>query len=135
MPGPLRALARTPGRRSTDDYVKPSKRVFDNAKVSTTSRSSRRCRRRSSLSRPSSKLYDLVVKRFLAVFFPPAEFLVTTRITTVGGHSFQTEGKVLVKPGLAGDLRQGGAGRDDAEPGAGAARRDGAHRERRRARR
>jgi DNA topoisomerase III len=44
-----------------------------------------------------------VVKRFLAVFYPPAEFMVTTRISTVKAagkdHSFQTNGKVLVKPG------------------------------------
>src|SRR5690606_1361456 len=43
--------------------------------------------------------YDLVVKRFLAVFFPTAEFRVTTRITRVENHAFKTEGKVLVKPG------------------------------------
>ena len=45
------------------------------------------------------KVYDLVVKRFLAVFYPSAEFLVTTRITRVAGEPFKTEGKVLVKPG------------------------------------
>ena len=45
------------------------------------------------------KVYDLVVKRFLAVFYPSAEFLVTTRITRVEGEPFKTEGKVLVKPG------------------------------------
>jgi DNA topoisomerase-3 len=37
------------------------------------------------------------------VFYPPAEFMVTTRISTVavstGAHQFQTNGKVLVKPG------------------------------------
>ena len=45
----------------------------------------------------------MVVKRFLAVFYPPAEFMVTTRISTVkvegAEHKFQTNGKVLVKPG------------------------------------
>jgi DNA topoisomerase III len=40
-----------------------------------------------------------VVKRFLAVFFPSAEFLQTTRITEVAGHSFKTEGKVLTNAG------------------------------------
>ena len=33
------------------------------------------------------------------MFFPPAEFRVTTRITQVQGHHFKTEGKVLVAPG------------------------------------
>src|SRR5207249_6254961 len=46
-----------------------------------------------------AKLYDMVVKRFLAVFYPAAEYMVTTRITRVAGHSFQTNGKVLVNPG------------------------------------
>ncbi len=49
--------------------------------------------------RGGAKLYDLVAKRFLAVFFPAAEFLVTTRITRVEGEPFKTEGKVMVKPG------------------------------------
>jgi len=53
------------------------------------------------LSEPEQKLYDLVVKRFLSVFFPAAEYRVTTRITEVVGHHFKTEGKVLVEPGGA----------------------------------
>lgn len=45
------------------------------------------------------KLYDMVVRRFLAVFFPPAEFDVTTRLSLVGEHTFKTEGKVLAVAG------------------------------------
>jgi DNA topoisomerase-3 len=41
----------------------------------------------------------LVVKRFLAIFFPSAEYRMTTRTTTVQSHQFKTEGKVLVSPG------------------------------------
>jgi DNA topoisomerase-3 len=48
--------------------------------------------------RAEQKLYDLVVRRFLAVFYPAAEFLQTTRITRVGEHQFKTEGKVLQNP-------------------------------------
>ena len=51
------------------------------------------------LSELEAKLYDLVVKRFLAVFYPPAEYLLTTRITRVAAEPFKTEGKVLVSPG------------------------------------
>jgi DNA topoisomerase III len=51
------------------------------------------------LSEPEQKLYDLVTKRFLAVFYPAAEFLVTTRITRVESEPFKTEGKVMVNPG------------------------------------
>ena len=35
------------------------------------------------LSDAEQRIYDLVVRRFLSVFFPPAEYLVTTRITEV----------------------------------------------------
>jgi len=45
------------------------------------------------------KLYNLIVSRFIAVFFPPAEFNITSRLTTIDEHQFKTEGKVLVKPG------------------------------------
>jgi DNA topoisomerase-3 len=51
------------------------------------------------LSETEQKIYDLVVRRFMAVFYPSAEYQITTRISTAVGHSFKTEGKVLVKPG------------------------------------
>jgi DNA topoisomerase III len=51
------------------------------------------------LSDAEQKIYDLVARRFLAVFFPAAEYLVSTRITEVSGYSFKTEGRVLVNPG------------------------------------
>src|SRR5690606_26587271 len=51
------------------------------------------------LSEAEGKIYELVARRFLAVFYPAAEFRVTTRITKVSGHHFKTEGKVLVSPG------------------------------------
>jgi DNA topoisomerase-3 len=82
-----------------DNYVKPSKRIFDNAKVSDHFAIIPTLQAPSGLSDAEQRLYDLVVKRFLSVFFPSAEFLVTTRISQAVGHSFKTEGKVLVKPG------------------------------------
>jgi DNA topoisomerase-3 len=80
-------------------WVKPNKRVFDNAKVSDHFAIIPTLEPPKHLSEAEHKIYDLVVKRFLANFFPPAEYLVTTRITTVESHSFKTEGKVLVEPG------------------------------------
>jgi len=99
-------------------YIKPTKRVFDNAKVSDHFAIIPTLQAPSGLSEAEQKLYDLVVRRFLAVFFPAAEFTVTTRITTVtvpaasparaalpadvlarGEVAFKTEGKVLVRPG------------------------------------
>jgi DNA topoisomerase-3 len=80
-------------------YIKPSKRIFDNSKVSDHFAIIPTLQAPSGLSDAEQKLYDLVVRRFIAVFFPSAEYLVTTRISQAVGHSFKTEGKVLVKPG------------------------------------
>jgi DNA topoisomerase-3 len=51
------------------------------------------------LSEAEQKLYDLVVRRFLSVFYPAAEYLQTTRITRIDEHHFKSEGKVLQKTG------------------------------------
>lgn len=45
------------------------------------------------------KLYDMVTRRFVATFFPSAEFETTTRISRIGDDAFKTEGKILVVPG------------------------------------
>jgi len=82
-----------------NNYVRPSKRIFDNSKVSDHFAIIPTTQAPSGLSEAEQKLYDLVVRRFMAVFFPSAEYTVTTRISTVAPHSFKTEGKVLVKPG------------------------------------
>ncbi len=82
-----------------NDWVKPIKRVFDNNKVSDHFAIIPTLQAPKNLSEAESKIYDLVTKRFLAVFFPAAEYRITTRITQVSGHQFKTEGKVLVNPG------------------------------------
>ena len=82
-----------------NNYIKPSKRIFDNSKVSDHFAIIPTLQSPSNLSEAEFKLYTLVVRRFMAVFFPSAEYQVTTRITTAVGHNFKTEGKVLVKPG------------------------------------
>ena len=107
LPGPLRALAVHAKTAIKEGYVKPNKKIFDNAKVSDHFAIIPTLQAPKSLSEIEAKLYDMVVKRFLAVFFPPAEFMVTTRISTVKAavdgqereHRFQTNGKVMVKPG------------------------------------
>ena len=81
------------------NYIKPIKRVFDNAKVSDHFAIIPTLEAPKGLSEVEQKLYDLVVRRFMSVFFPSAEYLVTTRISLAAGHSFKTEGKVLVRPG------------------------------------
>jgi DNA topoisomerase-3 len=80
-------------------WVKPNRRIFDNAKVSDHFAIIPTLVRPKHLSDIEAKLYDLVVKRFLAVFYPAAEYLVTTRITRVESEPFKSEGKVLVSAG------------------------------------
>jgi len=99
LPGPLRELSQHAAKALKEGYVKPTKRVFDNAKVSDHFAIIPTMQAPRSLTDIEAKLYDLVVKRFLAVFFPSAEYQVTTRLTQVGPHRFQTNGKVLVNPG------------------------------------
>jgi|CXWL01.1.fsa_nt_gi DNA topoisomerase-3 len=80
-------------------WVKPNKRIFDNSKISDHFAIIPTLQTPGSLSEPEAKLYDLVVRRFLAVFYPSAEFLQTTRITMVAAEQFRTDGRVMQSPG------------------------------------
>jgi len=80
-------------------WVKPNKRIFDNTKISDHFAIIPTLQTPKHLNEAEQKLYDMVVRRFLAVFFPAAEFLQTTRITKVGEHHFRTEGRVLRNAG------------------------------------
>ena len=80
-------------------WVHPNKRIFNNAKVSDHFAIIPTTFAPKGLSEPEQKLYDLVTKRFLAIFYPAAEFLETNRITRVEGEPFKSAGKVLVSPG------------------------------------
>ncbi|MEG0555156.1 MAG: DNA topoisomerase III [Comamonas sp.] len=95
----MRHLAPFAQQAINDNYIRPSKRIFDNSKVSDHFAIIPTLQAPSGLSEAEQKLYDLVVRRFMAVFFPSAEYQVTTRISKVEQYSFKTEGKVLVKPG------------------------------------
>ncbi len=81
------------------DWVRPNKRIFNNAKVSDHFAIIPIGPPPKNLSEPEQKLYDLVTKRFLAVFYPAAEFQVTTRITRVESEPFKSEGRVMVNAG------------------------------------
>ncbi|MCL2657593.1 MAG: DNA topoisomerase III [Betaproteobacteria bacterium] len=96
-------------------WVRPNKRIFNNAKISDHFAIIPTGSVPKSLSEAEAKLYDLVVKRFLSVFYPAAEYLVTTRITRVEGEAFKTEGKVLVNPGWLAIYGKEGVGDDKEE--------------------
>ena len=100
-----------------NQWIKPNKRIFNNAKISDHFAIIPTGSAPKSLSEPEQKIYDLVTRRFLAVFFPPAEYRVTTRITRVEGEAFKTEGKVLVKPGWLSVYGKEAQPADDAQGG------------------
>jgi len=80
-------------------WVKPNRRIFDNSKISDHFAIIPTLQPPRHLNEIEHKLYDLVVRRFLAVFHPAAEYLQTTRVTQVGEHQFKTEGRILQAPG------------------------------------
>lgn len=93
--GELRELAPFTKQILKQGWVKPNKRIFDNTKISDHFAIIPTLQTPKQLNEAEHKIYDMVVRRFLAVFFPAAEYLQTTRITRVGEHQFKTEGRVL----------------------------------------
>ena len=83
-----------------EGWVRPNKRIFNNAQISDHFAIIPTTHEAKHLDDMESKVYDMIARRFVAAFFPAAEFDVTTRISTVKpGHDFKTEGKVLTFPG------------------------------------
>jgi len=79
-----------------NSYVRlGNKRLFDNKQVSDhfaiipTGVSSDK------LNADEFKIYDMIARRFIAAFFPEAQFDVTVRTSKVGEHSFKSEGKIM----------------------------------------
>jgi DNA topoisomerase-3 len=94
------------------NYVKPNKRIFNNQKVSDHHAIIPTTFLPANLSEPELKIYQLVVQRFLAVFFPPAIILNTKRYSYVVDEVFLTEGKILLEPGWKVIYGSSGDGKD-----------------------
>ncbi len=67
------------------------------------------------MSDDDRRIYDMVVRRFLAVFHPDAEFENTRLETTVASHVFRTRGRVLIVPGWRGVYGEGLESRSDGD--------------------
>ena len=87
------------GKILGEGWVRPNKRIFNNAKVSDHFAIIPTGVAPDKLSEVEQKIFDMVTRRFLAVFYPAAEFLETIRITRVVTEPFKSVGKVLVRPG------------------------------------
>ena len=80
-------------------WLKPTKRVFDNTRVSDHFAIVPTENSPAGLDEFEYKVYEMVAKRFLAVFYPAAHYEILHRITRVAGEAFKTDGKILRDPG------------------------------------
>ncbi len=80
-------------------YLRKKRRIFDNKKISDHHAIIPTPVLPQQLSEPEKKIYQMVVQRFIAVFFPPAISRNTKRISLVEEETFITEGKILLEPG------------------------------------
>lgn len=95
--GPLSKFAET---ALNNNWVVKTPKVFDNSKISDHFAIIPTGVMPTGLSEAEQKIFTMICQRFIAVFFPPAKYLNTTRVTTVENETFLTEGKVLVDPGF-----------------------------------
>lgn len=80
-------------------WVQFNKRIFNNAQVSDHFAIIPTEHEAKHLDEAEAKLFDMIARRFVAAFFPAAEFDVTTRLSVIAAHTFKTEGKVLTSAG------------------------------------
>ena len=80
-------------------WIRLSKKVFDNTKISDHNAIIPTGVAPSGLDDAQQRIFDLVARRFIAVFYPPAQFEVTTRLTRVEGEVFKTDGRIIKDPG------------------------------------
>jgi DNA topoisomerase-3 len=82
-----------------EQWLGPNKRIFNNTQISDHFAIIPTVEEPKPLEDMEAKIYDMIARRFVAVFYPSAQFDITTRTSTVAGHGFKTEGKVLTFPG------------------------------------
>ena len=80
-------------------WVKPNKRIFNDSKVTDHHAIIPTGVSTKNLDELEMKIFDMVARRFVAAFYPPAQFEVTTRITRVEGEAFKSEGKIITDAG------------------------------------
>jgi len=82
-------------RALRSDWVKPNKRIFDDAKISDHFAIIPTGVKPTGLTEAEGAIYDMIVRRFIAAFYPAAEYQQTVRITTVAGEQFRSNGRVM----------------------------------------
>lgn len=88
------------GEVLAEDWIRPgNKRIFNSAKVSDHFAIIPTGQFPGRLDEYEQRIYDMVARRFVAAFYPSAEFEVTTRISRIEKDAFKSDGKILIKPG------------------------------------
>ncbi|CAG7645309.1 DNA topoisomerase 3 [Paenibacillus solanacearum] len=124
LPGRLEALNVQPYAALVKPLLrKPlplTKRIIDDSKVSdhhaiipTDERP-----QLASLSADERKLYDLIVKRFITLFYPAFRFNETAAAIDIGGETFHAKGRITVDAGWKAVTGQHDTDADDEEEGA-----------------
>jgi DNA topoisomerase-3 len=80
-------------------WLKPTKRIFNDAKITDHNAIIPTDQVPRNLDEAQTRIFDMIARRFVAVFHPSAQFEVTTRITRVEGEAFKTEGRIIKDPG------------------------------------
>jgi DNA topoisomerase-3 len=95
------------GLRDYEVYTKPlegttllkSKKVFDNSKVTDHHAIIPTGQHPQNLTDMERRVFDLIARRFIAVFYPDCKFATTTVLGEVEGIEFKTTGKQILDPG------------------------------------
>lgn len=95
------------GMRGYEQYIQPlagkklpkSKRVFDTSKVTDHHAIIPTGVHASALSDMERNVYDLIARRFIAVFYPDCKFSTTTVLGKVEDVEFKVSGKEILEPG------------------------------------
>ena len=79
--------------------IKKSKKVFDNSKVTDHHAIIPTGVRANNISEAERKVYDLITRRFIAVFYPNCKISTTTVLGEVNKVGFKVTGKQILEPG------------------------------------
>ncbi len=80
-------------------WITPDKRIFNSAKVTDHFAIIPTGKEPGSLPPDEAALFKMVAQRFVALFYPAAEYLDTERITKIEADHFKSRGRVVLKPG------------------------------------
>jgi len=96
-------------------WVRPTKRIFNDAKITDHNAIIPTDQVPRSLDEAQLRVFDMVARRFVAVFHPAAQFETTTRITRVEEEAFKTEGRIIKDPGWLAVYGRQAAGPDSTD--------------------